>query len=363
MLCSGCGCQTFQQQAQQQRRPGGAAEDTWEREQREKLKAWLLPRTDFRFVHEGQSLHVRHWLPPEQGSARGVIFYIHGLNGHINRPSLDSSCKELAENCYAVLSFDQAGNGYSDGLRAYVSDFEDVFKSVLHLVQLVMEGPNHPEDGDNLGLSDAVARHLRKLPFFFFGESMGGMLAMYASIRLSEMSPSWAAQHRGTILIAPALKVDTPPRPVILLLQTIVVPLASTQLMSDMVSSSSKPKTELVCRDAEHVRMCELDDWNRFPGLGLGWQTQMRWATASAFATIYSRIEQDMGLVACPLLVLHDPEDKVCDYEGSQRLMQLCVSSDKKLVDAPNCLHDIRFNDTPWCMAQVLPWLAARCQK
>merc|ERR1719221_1194247 len=69
----------------------------------------------------------------------------------------------------------------------------------------------------------------------------------------------------------------------------------------------------------------------KLPGVGLGWQSAMRWGTAGAFSNLYASIEEDMGRVDYPFLLLHDPGDKVCFISGSQKLMQLSPSKDKEL--------------------------------
>jgi len=206
-----------------------------------------------------------------------------------------------------------------------------------------------------------VKQQLLSRPYFIMGESMGGMLAMYASLRLREAAPPWIDRYRGTVLSAPALAVDTPSPLVIWFLQSIVVPLAKEKLMPQGISKSSKPDPKLITLNAERTQMIELDDVNRFPDVALGWQQNMRWATASAFATIYSGIEDDMADVDFPVLILHDPGDAVCKCSGSERLFELAGSSDKAFVKKPGALHDIFANEFDWAMGQVLPWMQSRC--
>merc|ERR1711920_159931 len=130
--------------------------------------------------------------------------------------------------------------------------------------------------------------------------------------------------------------------------------------MPEGVSSSSKPDPALEIRDPEQRAMLELDDYHRFPGVGLGWKQKMRWGTASAFASLYAEIEDDMEDVECALLILHDPEDQITSASGSRRLIELAQSSDKTLVDAPNGLHDIISNQKDWALGVIAEWLVAR---
>jgi len=332
-----------------------------------RLRDWLLPRTPFFFNDDGVRLHVRHFLPTDTNNLRGTIFYLHGLNCHINGPGFASMGNAFAAAGFSMLSFDLVGNGYSEGLRAYVEDFEDVFKSILSFVRLVMckdcsdkdltcmEQPYH------FGIPDDMLNRIRSQPYFFMGESMGGMLAMYASIRLKQTSAPWHSQHHGTLLVAPALAVNVPPRPVVCLLTSVVVPLASKELMPKAVSSSAKPELTHVYRDPEHAKAAMQDDYHAFPGIGLHWRREMRWATAGSFAAIFSKINDDMKEVDCPLLVLHDPQDQITKVDGSRRLIQVAASKDKELVERPGALHDMISNEFDWFMGKVLPWLVQRC--
>lgn len=331
-----------------------AIDDEDEAKNLEKLKARLQPKTPHFFSYNGDRLHVRHWLPASTATCKGTVFYIHGLNGHLN--GLASIQKAIAQAGFAVLGLDIVGHGYSEGLRSYVEDFEDVFDSVLHFVGLVM-GSLADDDESDLGLSDSILKLMRSKPYFFLGESMGGMLAMYVSIRLHQDSGVCTERHEGTILIAPSLAVSIPSPPVVALLQTVVVPLAREQLMPESVSKASRPQPELQWRDPEEAHLRELDDWNRFPGVGLSWKERMRWATASAFASIYQGIDDEMKAVDFPFLVLHDPDDGICAYSGSEKLVELSPSQDKKLVEAKGALHDVSTNELPWVLDQILPWL------
>lgn len=332
-----------------------AEDGDWIEEQK-KLRAWLLPQTPHFFFHNGQKLHVRHWFPASTATLHGTIFYIHGLNAHINGPGLAKVAQALVEAGYAVLALDLPGNGYSEGLRSYVKDFEEVFSTCLRFIAVVIgeaQGEGVPQT--SIGVPEKQARDLWRVPFFLLGNSMGGLLAMYVSLRLT--STSWRKRHHGTILVAPALAVDLPSRAVVLLLQTMVVPIMGKRLMPEGVSKSSKPKPELIIRNPEDRAAHELDDWHRFPGVGLAWKQRMRWATAGAFSSLFLQIDSSMKQVACPLLVMHDPDDQICLIKGSQHLMEVAASSDKTLIEADGAMHGILANEFEWSLAQILKWL------
>jgi len=329
------------------------------------LLQWLLPKTPFFFVHDGVRLHVRHFLPEEPAKLRGTIFYIHELNSHVNRPAVARLGKAFAAAGFGLLTFDLVGNGYSDGLRAYVEDFENVFRSILHFVQLIMSADDGHKAATSepigLGIPDNMLRCIGTVPYFFMGESMGGMMAMYSSLRLKQTSPAWLCRLHGTVLVAPALSVKVPPRKVVSLLKSVVLPMVSRELMPQNVSNSAKSDPSHIYKNPEDAKAELQDDYHMFPGIGLHWRKEMRWGTAAAFAAIFLTIDDDMRDVDCPLLVLHDPDDKITNVDGSRRLVQRAASKDKDLVECPGALHDIISNEFDVFMGKVLPWFVQRC--
>jgi len=329
------------------------------------LFQWLLPKTPFFFVHDGVRLHVRHFLPEEPAKLRGTIFYIHELNSHVNRPAVASVGKAFASAGFGLLTFDLVGNGYSDGLRAYVEDFENVFRSILHFVQLIMSADNGNEavtsEPSSLGIPDNMLRCIRTVPYFFMGESIGGMMAIYSSLRLKQTSPAWLCRHHGTVLVAPALAVKVPPRKVVSLLKSVVLPMVSKELMPQNVSNSAKSDPSHIYTNPEDAQAELQDDYHTFPGIGLHWRKEMRWGTGAAFADIFLTIDDDMRDVDCPLLVFHDPDDEITGVDGSRRLVQRAASQDKDLVECPGALHDIISNEFDVFMGKVLPWFVQRC--
>jgi len=99
-------------------------------------------------------------------------------------------------------------------------------------------------------------------------------------------------------------------------------------------SSTSKPGENYDLSDPrqKHMAAMEIVDCaHRFPDKGLGWFSKMRWGTASAYTTIFFRMEEDMKAVKFPFLALHDPKDAITWYSGSERLMELSPSEDKTL--------------------------------
>ncbi|CAL1135169.1 unnamed protein product [Cladocopium goreaui] len=106
--------------------------------------------------------------------------------------------------------------------------------------------------------------------------------------------------------------------------------------MPSILSSSSKINYghSYVLSDPKQKMYAEMemrDDPLRFPDVGLGWTRNTRWGTAGAFAKVFSSMDKDMTNAKFPFLIIHDPQDKITFFEGSEKLMERSPSNDKEL--------------------------------
>lgn len=338
-----------------------------------KLKAWLSPKTAgfYRSAKSGARLHTRTVLPPGDQACCTVqasIFYCHGLNAHVNGKHLVTDLlPRIAAKGFAVFAMDIIGHGYSEGERALVEDWNDVFDDLEGFATALLceERESNPKDVNfDLG-SEALAR-IRKLPAFVIGESMGGMMSMYLALRMQK-SALLAKKLHGVVLFCPALSVSLPPKLVRYVLRGLVVPLFKLREMPQGMSSSTQAPKSCIFnmddpRQLEIVEQQERDCASRFPGIGCGWGKNMLWGTAGAFSDLFSHMEDDMAQVEFPFLVIHDPGDKVCYINGSERLLELSKSQDKKLESMNNGgFHALVFVDPELYVEKLaIPWMKER---
>lgn len=322
-----------------------------------KIRDLMLPQTPFYFMDGGLKLHMRHWVPAEPDHLVGTIFFIHGLFAHVNR--FTEIFPMWARAGFAVLTFDLPGHGYSEGLpRAFIPDFEEVFRTFLRFVSLIMEPPGL---GDEVyfGIMDAMVKRIRKLPYAFVGNSMGGMLALHVANRLQDSTSPWACRCRGLVALSPSLAFKMPPPPVTWMLLNFVVPFAPAAPVPPWVVKASKPNPRHCYKDLETAAVWDLDDAERFPGVGLSWHGGMRWGQAGAFARMSRSLDDEMRAASYPILILHDPGDVICPVAGSDRLMLLSPSNDKTLVEVPGGLHFLLANEPEFVNKVMLSWLTS----
>lgn len=320
----------------------------------------VLPPTRFFWTSErGFHLHVRHWLPPSPEVVRGLVFFLHGYGGHVNRKGSTAFYGGLAMAGYAILAFEIEGHGYSPGERAFVQDFEDVLDDWVDFVRLVRTVVAPASQDHDLGFAPAMLAAMQRCKYALMGESMGGLLAILLASRLSEPENAAALPgFSGVVGIAPALAADMPPPLVAAALRALVVPLVPSWPMPAIVSKSAGVNLQALIRDEALQEIEAKDDWGEAKG-GLGWRKPMKWATAGAFIGLFNLLEERMPSMAFPVLVMHDPDDSICLYSGSQRLMEVSPSKDKALIDMPGGLHDLITNERQLVTSHVLTWLAA----
>jgi len=356
-----------------------------ERARRLRESGWLLPPTGHWFRADDVTLlsgrprcqvkaHVRHWLPPsdEAGSSsvKATLFFCHGLHAHVEEKLLDDFMRELSAKGFAGFALDLPGHGYSEGdSRCLVPGFQACFDVHEAFIRQVLGANSDDELDAALGVPEAVLRQVRQKPYFVMGESMGGMIAALMSKQISGgKSNNLAGGFKGAVLLCPALVVDLPPAFVRWLLQNTVVKQYPHRCMPDFLSSSAATKPYDIYKQPEHQEMIMLDSYHmpeygwRGTAGGLSWRHGVRWATANAFLEVFKTLEDDMGKMTFPFVIIHDPKDKICFFEGSQNLMRLSPSHDKSLVEMKEGRHGLHGNkpEAEEVLAAMAAWMDAR---
>ena len=112
--------------------------------------------------------------------AKALVVLVHGFGHHMDHLH-DHIAGQYSQRGIAVVGFDQAGHGRSEGTPSYVPDVADVSRDVIQLTR------NQPEAEQSI-------------PIFLQAESMGAAVSLLAV----EMEPTLFA---GAILIAPLLGI------------------------------------------------------------------------------------------------------------------------------------------------------------
>ncbi|XP_077307851.1 monoglyceride lipase [Lithobates pipiens] len=244
---------------------------------------------------DGQKIFCRYWKP--EVPPRALVFVVHGAGEHCNR--YDDLAQLLTGLEFLVFSHDHVGHGQSDGDRMMVSDFHVFVRDGLQHVDLMRK--EHPN-----------------VPLFICGHSMGGAI----SILMANERPT---DFSGLILISP-LVLPNPESA------------SSFKVFAAKILNHVLPNLSLggidpnyLSRNKKEVECYVTDPLVYHGGLKVSFGVQLLNATA--------RVEKALPHVRLPLILFHGTADKLCDFKGSQFMMDTAPSEDKTLKVYENAFH------------------------
>lgn len=278
---------------------------------------------------KGQEIFCKSWLPKPGVRIKGALCFCHGY-GDTCTFFFEGIAKHIASSGYGIYAIDHPGFGLSEGLHGYVPSFDGVVDNVIEQYTIIKGRPE-----------------IRGLPFFIFGQSMGGAIALKALLKEPR-------QWDGIVLVAPMCKIAedmTPPVP----LQKVLIFLSNIIPQAKLVPQ--KDLAELAFRDLQKREMtpynviCYSD------------QTRLKTATELLYATKY--IESHVQEVASPMLILHGAADRVTDPQVSQFLYDNASSEDKTLKLYEGSYHSILEGEPDdrilTVLGDIISWLDIRC--
>jgi pimeloyl-ACP methyl ester carboxylesterase len=246
-----------------------------------------------------------------------------------------------------LFALDQVGHGYSEGDRSYIRYYSYLLDDATQLLRTILVD------------DPALSRFTEKVRFQIVGQSMGGTLTAALGILIngcknvgyfndeSQISflHSLKSRYAGSILLCPALSLSLPPFLILLTMQYCVVPLfPATEIPTFL--SDVKPK-EFAWKDRKYIEYIRSDGFPNNPK-GISWSGAIRFATAQSILDLIAVVRDliSTGSNHFPFVVMHDPDDQVCSYNGSKFLIECSQSSSHQhdLVDMPDGFHDLWTN-------------------
>lgn len=244
---------------------------------------------------DGQKIFCRYWKP--EAPPRALVFVVHGAGEHCSR--YDDLAQLLTGLDFLVFSHDHVGHGQSDGERMMVSDFHVFVRDGLQHVDLMQK--EHPN-----------------VPLFICGHSMGGAI----SILMANERP---ADFSGLILISPLVL----PNPESASSFKVFAAKILNHLLPNLSLGGIDPN--YLSRNKQEVECYVTDPLVYHGGLKVSFGVQLLNATA--------RVEKALPHVRLPLILFHGTADKLCDFKGSQFMMDTAPSEDKTLKVYENAFH------------------------
>ena len=307
--------------------------------------------------HKGDlKLHFRVFLPPQsQKDPSGIeciVFWVPGYTAHVNRNEMKRQASIITSQNRAFFMLDMMGHGYSEGTRALVTDFHDMVNDYLDFIANMMSLPLSDLDREEKSVNNksfhcedmdsSVFSKLKGKDFYVMGQSMGGAVATLVSIELQKKG-KLTENFRGAILLAPALEASVPHWLVVKTLEYTIAQIAPEASMPPWLSTVNDNR--YIFSTPELLEAIQKDAWGSKDG-GLCWGQPMRWGTALMFIKLFAHLKEHMSDMKVPFLIIHDPNEQVCDIKGSYNLMASAktLDSDKELVEVPGYLHALISN-------------------
>jgi lysophospholipase len=261
-------------------------------------------------------LFSQSWRPRTEPV--GVVVIMHGLKDHSSR--YGELAERLVAEGFAVHAFDLRGHGHSEGVRVDIESFDD-----------------YTTDLDTF--LDRVRAVERDKPLFVFGHSMGG--AIVTLHQLQKPTPI-----RGLLLSGAALKVDLPG-----------VKVAGTKFIAAIQPDAGVFNLEIekFSRDPKVVEACRNDP--------LVFQDGAPARTAKYLLGAIDTIQERMGELDAPLLVMHGGADEITPPQGSRDLVARAKSPDKTLKIYDGLYHDLVHEpEKDRVMTDIVAWVKARAK-
>jgi alpha-beta hydrolase superfamily lysophospholipase len=209
---------------------------------------------------------------------RGVVFVAHGLGEHILR--YQEIFRFFHRLSIYALGLDHRGHGASSGQRGHIGRFSEYVDDFM----LLYEHLSIPKE----------------VPWFQFGHSMGGLIAIHLILKAVPLYPG---RFRGLILSAPLLKIaaEVPPW------KARLGEIASRYLPRLSMDNGIDPS--LLSHD-EKVVQAYVKDPLVHRRVTARWYTEILGAMESA--------HRRAGEISLPVLLLHGTEDRLTDPSGSE---------------------------------------------
>jgi alpha-beta hydrolase superfamily lysophospholipase len=243
-----------------------------------------------------------------------VLLIVHGIGEHGGR--YEAAMRHLATRGVGCFVYDQRGHGRSPGPRGDVERF-----------QLLVEDANE--------IATRIHQEHPGLPFFLWGHSMGSLVVLLAV-------GSIAGKLRG--VTTSGCPLDAYART----MRWFLPPMRQLARATPRLRISGLFSPADLSHEPTVQRAYEEDPL-------VGRSVTLRLATGIATACNEARTAAPS--VKVPWLAVHGDEDRIAPPSGSQHLMQLLGSEDKRLIRYAGLRHEIH-NETEPHRTQFLETMA-----
>ena len=273
----------------------------------------LLKRSYFQ-SESGRKLAV-YQKSSVRDTQKGLILF-HGYAEYTDR--YRSFIDMLSKVGFNVFTIDHHGHGRSDGIRAYINDFNTLLSDASSWFdELKIAHPDYS--------------------WYVFGHSMGGGIALNFTLERQD-------EIEALVLTGPLIKLpDNVPKILRLIGQALSI--VAPKLPAVAVDF------DLISRDPDVIRIYKEDP--------LIYTGNVRARTAIEMDKFSKRIQKRLSEIKIPLWIGHGSLDRITDPDGSRKLYELAASPDKTLKIYPGLFHEILNEpESQIVMHDISQWLS-----
>lgn len=245
---------------------------------------------------------------------RAALLVVHGLGEHGGR--YREAMRDLASHGLACFAYDQRGHGLSPGPRVDIRRFGLFVEDAIHAARNVI-------------------REASGAPLFMWGHSMGSLVTTLAAGSLS-------GELSGVVTTGCPIDVVSGSRRWLQPTLGLAAQLAPRLRLSEVFTSRD------LSHDAEVQQAYDKDPLV---------EHAVTLRLIQAIATASRKVCEAAPSLKVPWLAVHGSEDRIAPPHGSQRLVELLGSDDKKLVQCAGLRHEVH-NEAMPARKEVLDMVA-----
>ncbi|CAM9783785.1 unnamed protein product [Pylaiella littoralis] len=319
-----------------------------------------LPQSkEFMINTRHEITHFRTYAPVDGKDIKALVFFLHGYGGHCNAATKVRLGKAMVPLGFAMVQPDLPGHGYSEGERAYVERYSHWLDDIVQLLEAIAGGGFKAASEGNFCLSEGQLEQLKTVPIFMSGESLGGGLSLLTGLTLQDRQHALLPRFKGLCLVAPAIKGNAPPAPVVAFLRYFVAPVIPRRQIPDLLETVKNPTQ--VWKTEEDRAKADQDQWGK-PG-SLGWGHNMKFNMAMNMMDMIGVVHQRLSEVKFPFLVMHDPGDAIVQYAPVLELMEKASPPTddpraRELKNMDGWLHDLLTNCPDLVIDHMSDWIS-----
>lgn len=244
---------------------------------------------------DGRRILYRSLVPE---SPQALVIILHGVSEHSGR--YEQVMESLGCRAYAVFVPDHRGHGRGARTLADIESFDRVLEDVGKLRRRALQ-------------------RVPGVPLFLFGHSMGGLLALLYALEFQ-------GELTGLILSGTLAKLPEYVSPFLVKISSVMARLLPLLPVQDFDYTQ-------ISRDPAVIRRIEEDD--------LHYKGKIRARTGFEMLKGMRRVEEELGRISLPVLILCGGEDVTVSPESSELIFQGISSRDKTKRLFAGLRHDI----------------------